>query len=571
MKRNYINAIVACSFAVSFVACTDTWNEHYQANPALNGNETLWELISSDSELEDFATLLRATGYDELLSMNRSYTVWAPVDLSTELDISTLKDASEELLAEYRKEIVENHIADYSHVAGGIRDKENDKDYERVKVLNHKSYDFEGTVRTGYAFANNKLQAANIVASNGVLHKLDKCAPFASNIWERLAKEPSVSELYKFLYKDFVKELDLNNSVLGPIVDGKQTYLDSVYKETCRWFNEMGQINNEDSTYTMYALTNTAWEDMYSQIRACYNYPAVSAKDDGSGVKLLQEVADSAVREKLCEYLLFSNTVNKKFYQGRKDSLISTRRKMFVGDEARALMDGCEKSLTLSNGTLNIINQVNYNPFTCWLDTIRVQGESLLNGVSDREEGAKYVKSTAKSQEIDREHLLYNQISNNRIGVFTPTDYSSSTEQPNFRFYVDGVLSATPYKISIVLLPPDLVNPEDSLFVKPNKFNARLAYQQNDGSVAYKNLVKDKISDPTKVDTIVLADRHVFDFCEVDYKRLTGNDPKACVIIETSIKFGSGRNDDNNPKKDKSTWKYDNSYRIDQVILEPLE
>ena len=570
MKKNYINAIVACSFAVSLVACTDTWNEHYQADPALNGNETLWELISSDSDLEDFATLLRATGYDEILSMNRSYTVWAPIDLSSELDISTLKDASEELLAEYSREIVENHIADHSHVAGGIRDKENDEDYERVKVLNHKSYDFEGTVKTGYAFANNKLQAANKIASNGVLHKLDKCAPFESNIWERLAKEPSVSELYKFLYKDFVKELDLNNSVLGPIVDGKQTYLDSVYKETCRWFNEMGQINNEDSTYTMYALTNEAWEDMYDQMRVCYNYPAVSAKDDGSGVKSLQQVADSAVREKLCEYLLFSNTVNKKFYQGRKDSLISTRGKMFVGNKADSLMYGCEKSITLSNGTLNIISTVNYDPFTCWLDTIRVQGESLVNGVYDRQEGAKYVKATAQSKEINRGDTLYNLVSNNRIGVFTPTDYSSSTEQPSLRFYADNVLSV-PYRISIVLLPPNLVNPEDSTFIKPNKFNARLAYQQRDGSVAYKNLGQNIVSNPTKVDTIVLADRYEFEYCETDYKRLTGYDPKTCLIIETSIKFGSGRNDDNNPKKDKSTWKYDNSYRVDQVIFEPVK
>ena len=570
MKRNYINAIVACSFALSLVACADTWNEHYQADPELNGSENLWELISSDSELEDFATLLRATGYDTLLAMNRSYTVWAPMDLSSALDISTLSEASEDLLSVYRKEIVENHIADYSHVAGGIRSKENRADYERVKVLNHKSYDFEGTVGTGYVFASKKLQSSNIVASNGVLHKLEKCAPFASNIWEQLANEPSVSELYQFLYKDFVKELDLDKSVRGPIVDGKQTYLDSVYKESCRWFNELGQINNEDSTYTMYALTNTAWEDMYRQIRGCYNYSAVYTKDEGSGKKLLQEVADSTVREKLCEYLLYSNTVNKKFFQGRKDSLISTRWKMFVGDEARALMDGCEESLTLSNGTLNIINQVNYNPFTCWLDTIRVQGESLLNGVSDRTEGDKYVKSTAKSKEIDREHLLYNQISNNRIGVFTPTDYTTSTEQPNFRFYVDGVLSA-PYRISIVLLPPDLVDPEDNSFVKPNKFNARLAYQQKDGSIAYKNLVKDQVSNSTKVDTIVLAERYVFEYSEADYKRLTGNDPKTCLIIETSIKFGSGRNDDNNPKKDKSTWKYDNSYRIDQVIFEPVE
>lgn len=145
MKKSYIKTILACSFVISLAACTDTWDEHYQPNPDLNGSDNLWQLISSDSDLADFAALLRATGYDSILTQNRNYTVWAPADISEAFDISSLADADESMLAIYRKEIVENHIADYSHVAGGVRDKNDKKKYKKVKVLNGKSYDFEGS------------------------------------------------------------------------------------------------------------------------------------------------------------------------------------------------------------------------------------------------------------------------------------------------------------------------------------------------------------------------------------------------------------------------------------------
>ena len=87
-------------------------------------------------------------------------------------------------------------------------------------MLNGKSYDFEGSVGSVYTFASQKLSSSNKAASNGVLHKMEKCVLFASNIWEQLAKEPAVSDLYKFLVKDYDTIFNENASVKGPIVDG---------------------------------------------------------------------------------------------------------------------------------------------------------------------------------------------------------------------------------------------------------------------------------------------------------------------------------------------------------------
>ena len=562
MKRKYINSILACSMVVSLAACTDAWEEHYQPNPALNGSENLWELISKDSDLDDFEALLRATGYDEVLQQERSYTVWAPVNLSDILDVKSLETASDSLLEVYRKEIVENHIANYSQVAGGIRDQEDKKNYKRVAMLNGKSYHFEGPVENAYSFAGQQLKDANTVATNGVLHKIDNGVLFAANIWEQMAKEESISVLYNFLNKDTKNEFNVNASVKGPIVDGKQTYLDSVFTVSNRWIDwgGIGRLNSEDSTYTVYALTNKAWDELYTKMRSYYNYPEVHSKEE-LGRKMLQEVADSLVREQMCENLVFSNTVNKKFFADQKDTLISTRYNMFVNKstanrEADSLHNGCLKELELSNGTLHLIDEVNFNPFTCWHDTIRVQGENLRDGESLPSGSASASESLyayTTFVPVDRDHALYGQISGGGVTVFQPK-YTDSSKQPEFHFYANNVLSAN-YRISIVMVPAHLLDPDEEKTTKKNVLRPHMEFVGSDGKTYIKNFEKQRYTytPGEKVDTIVLAENFKFDFCEADYKNLTGKEPVTRLVIQSE----SGRSNTT-------------VYRIDQVMFEPV-
>lgn len=552
MRRKSINAILACSLAVSLAACTDVWDEHYQSNPALNGNENLWELIASDPELDDFATLLQATGYDTLLTKNRSYTVWAPTDMSSVFDVASLSSASDSMLSVYRKEIVENHIADYSHVAGGIRDKEDKKNYQRVTVLNGKRYHFEGSVGRDYIFAGSRLGTPNILAKNGVLHKLDKGVLFAANIWEQLPKEESLDSLWKFLSKDYIREFNEAASVKGPIVDGQQTYLDSVFTESCRWFWQIGQINNEDSSYTMYALTNSAWTEMYNKVRPYFNYPPLNATEELGGMPL-SKVGDSIVKEIMCNNLVFSNTVNQKYFQGERDTLISTRYNMFVNKSddraADSLHFGCLKELELSNGTIHIIDQMNYKPTVWGHDTIHIEGESLYN--SSDIKGYENAYKTVIS--IDRDHPLYGRISGNQAAVYEP---NPATALPTLRFYFSGILSAH-YKVGIVLVPPYLL--DDSKFKqdsKKNKFNAVLKQRGGDkaDSEVGTTIASNKLSSTTEdIDTIWLSDSFKFNYCEA-HSSLTGLKSMTSLEISTAKLLA--------PTK---------TYGVDKVLLVPVE
>ena len=603
----YKKAILACGLAISLAACTDVWEEHYQPDTVLTGDKNLWELISDESDLSNFAALLSATRtttkeggirYDSLLMMSRSYTVWAPTNanMPKHIDYLSLNNAPSDSLEKYRKEIVENHIANYAHVAGGIRDREDRKNYKMVEMLNGKSYHFEGEPGVGYMFADGSLVAPNEVAKNGVLHKLDGRAIYLPNIWEKLGSLSSISSLYAFLEKDYKIEFNEAASIPGPIVGYQLTFLDSAFTESCRWFYEIGQLDREDSLYTMYALTNKAWDEMFEMTKSYFEFPAGKVTLPEKGSQTAAVARDSIAREMICRNLVFSNTINKKFFEGTKDSLFSNHysRQMFVGNEAHALKDGTIETYSLSNGTLHVVDQVNYNPFTCWHDTIRIEGESVSsNDVKDAGASGRY---------IDRDSLLYKYVSNGAIGIFKPT---GANKKPTLSLYLGDVLSAY-YKVSIVLLPPHIVDPSDTTFIKPNKFDARLWFpdgSSNSGSLAKKGWgtnpsVKEIrrsetnqlywdtafVSDPTKIDTIVLAECIKIPYCECQRQLFQSFDRTAKLEITTSIeysrKYGYGDalfdvdsveiKGEVLPEYTFVEWNFDNNYRIDQIILEPV-
>ncbi len=574
MKRKYINSFLACcAVAWAFSACTDVWDEHYQANKPVDGQEAtadmnLWELIDSDSDLDEFAELLVATGYDSLLRMNRSYTVWAPADGSGFIDLAALENATKEELAVYKTRIVENHIANFSHSASGIRDKEDKKNYEMVEMLNLKRYHFEGKEVGSYTFDGKELSKSNILAKNGVLHKVkDGYVDFVANIWEQLAEEQDISELWKFLSKDYRKIFDPQNSVAGSVVDGQVTWLDSVFKVECRWFNEIGRLNLEDSSYTMYALTNNAWKEMYEMAKPYFQYPEGMITLPNKGGFEREDAIDSVVYNLMCRNLVFSNTVNKMYFEGKSDTLRSTRFQIFEGDEAKNLTDpsknGLMKPISLSNGTLNIVDQVNYNPFTLWHDTLSVEGESLSEDDKRFENANK--ESIALHNHVDS--LLYDSISGHHVGVYTAQD----KVQPTLHFYVNNILSAY-YRVKIVLVPRKLLNPLDTLMTRPNKFKAYLCQ----GNLA-DPLVSDTTiyipAHPERIDTVTLAEAVYIPECEYDLKNMSGQTPDFNLRIVSAITLGTSAFSKNEGygKKTDANWKYDPDFRVDQVIFEPVE
>lgn len=548
-RKNIALKALTCGLAsLAFAACTDTWDSHYQPKPELNATETLWDLIEADPELTQFEEYAKATGYDEILKQNRFYTVWAPIDGSEYYTTHTLEGLTDSLREVYQFEFIENHIADYNHTASGNMSK------NLIKMLNGKYNRFEGTA-DNYTFKNVTVKASNISAKNGLLHKTTNNAVFTANVWEQLAKEPSISLLNEFLksYDEII--FDEVNSVEGPMVGGQVTYLDSVIIEDNAWFERIGELNREDSSYTMFAPTDRAWNEILEKAKTYFVYDEETEARDS--------MQDVMAKDFLCRHLVFSNTIQAS----PEDSMTSIcftsmggynsfEKEVFKGDELTRLKDNLVKTEELSNGTLHIVDSYNYRTF--WHDTLRVEGESLY-GAAEGVEPSEYLQSNKEYASISEDSVAkYKQTSNGMIGVYRP---STPTGNPKLTYTIKNVLSAK-YRIKVVFVPANFINYRDTVLM-PNKFNAQLYYRTEKGRKSKVLALGTNIeTNPYKVDTITLVPKSAeegvdyFEFPVNEFNLDANSETYTQLVIQGKV--GSRETD------------FDRVLRIDQVFLEPV-
>jgi len=254
---------------IGLSACSDfdDYNDGV-ADATPMANHTLWQNIQQNDELSDFAALVKKTGFDGELNASHAYTVWAPMNGT--FDASQYQNLDQQALL---RQFVKNHIADYSHQATGLFE-------ERVLMLNDKSYTFGGS--SVYTFGENKVERANQPSNNGLLHILNGVVPFHSNLYEyitdsllSLGKDIDSLRCYVKAYEK--TELNEEASVLGPIVNGMQTYVDSVMETSNSLWRDLGvSMNQEDSSYLAVLPSNTAWLKAYDKAKSYFNYCATT-------------------------------------------------------------------------------------------------------------------------------------------------------------------------------------------------------------------------------------------------------------------------------------------------------
>lgn len=380
---------MTAAVALGFQGCSD-WDDHYDvAENATGANATLWEQISSREDLSNFAQLLERVGYNQALSTNQSYTVWAPTNDAINLaDYANMSDST------LKAEVLNNHIArGYHRAIGSIE--------ERVHLLNKKVLDFKGN--GSYLIGENELDSANLLGKNGIMHILDNVIPFHPNFYDLFSRNENTSSVYEMFSKWQEREIDTDNSVIGPMKDGEITYLDTVYYEYNRMFNQLNaKLSTEDSSYTMIVPTNAAWEKAYKQVSGYYAYPkklqAFSLSNDEKNSNKFtytkgntDDVAADSLQDlyasmSILEPLIFSNTINPKLRNANiptnaTDSIKSTSRVVLnntlnlYGDEqwrvndAADLFVGATKQET-SNGIAWITDSVRVKPWNSWCPPI---------------------------------------------------------------------------------------------------------------------------------------------------------------------------------------------------------
>lgn len=467
-------------------ACSDTWNEHYQADGVGEGTSTLLQLVEQNPELSDFAKLLHATHlynnlhatpvtYAHLLDADQTLTVWAPVNGTFNAD-SLLQmcqtPQGDSIVAQH---FVANHIAHNLY-------NMNAQTAGKVKMLNSKTMPitptalFDAPVREGMQ---------NIPASNGLLNVVSHEASYTYNIYEGLTSLPEFAHLGNFLKGFEMNELDEDKSIVASIEDGQKVYSDSVMKQTNILFRTFDYINSEDSAFSMLVPPADMWQQVYEEARPYFNFGSVAKADSIQNywlnVSLMQDLIynQNAQRALSDSLKMTSFRIDEYPYHVYYNPLV-----------AGGVLDPANFSgrMTCSNGSLQVLRQWPFTKQQLYLRPITIQAEREANLRSSTDCTMDYRTAVADS------------VSGNGYMVITP---KTNTSNWTATFEVQNTLAGT-YDLCAVILPKTVYRTNSRDF-KQNKFTAVLNYVDETGKKRAETFKTELTNDSHKVDTVKIA------------------------------------------------------------------
>jgi len=569
MKTNINKYICGCLVGCGIVAVTacsdfDDYNEApYDAQET--GNLTLWENIQKNSQLSDFASLVKRTGFDSQLASTRAYTVWAPLNGSFNVaDYQALNDST--LLQQF----VKGHIAQYDHVASGQIEK-------RIHMLNGKSFTFSG--QGTYTFGSLPVSTVNLPGNNGVMHIINGAARFYPNLYEYILGNQKDTLLQRFFKQYELTELDTKNSVKGPVIGGIQTYIDSVLVTSNSLLRTVGaSLTNEDSTYTFLLPNDKAYQAMYDKVKPYFNfinttkvydvtkftdYKSTTTKQVTVNAEYL---SDSLTRRTIIRNLAFSNNdeYNKWITERGEftDTMRSTNHTKF--SNPKEILSYAVSKETMSNGTAHIVDSLAFYPWETYIPELEIS--PLFNAFVE-DSRTRFNFATRTSIFNDPEGYFFGpDVTELRYLWIYPT---GEYVLPQVFINLPNVMSAT-YKFYCVFMPAST-----SSDGRPNILNFKLNYcneKGNNATYAFSKKFLDSgkssdenpksqnkttafINDPVKADTVYLGQ---FTF-PVAYNGLGDYSPNLHISNPISV-FN---------KNDMATYTRD--LRIAAIIMKPVE
>ena len=456
--------------ALSLGACTDTWNEHYDDAPATAGtaNGSLWEAIAADDNLSNFRSVLEATGYDVKLKSSQVFTVFAPTnDQFSQADAQAViaqYNAEKGVVADDEngaiKEFIQNHIALFNHSVSSVSS-------DTVRMMNGKYMHLTGTGIEGHQFLGTGTDKPFGHYGNGVLYRLGEKITYFPNVFEYMNKDEDLSGVASFLYDSrfYYPEFQEEESMPGPIVDGRTTYLDSVFQQRNELFDQLNaRLSTEDSTYWMIVPNNAEWERLIAEYDTYFNYhdkvlPTQEERDSlhymmtRLGVLSGTAFSRTTLTDRMLagDSAMSTNAVHN--YNSRESFWGHSKYHYYQYNNASEIFAGTT-DVTCSNGLVKKSSAWPIDKKETFFQTRIIQAERG-NSVRDLgyyiDEKKDSVVSTMTSQEtVPANTPYYDIISNHRFLLVRPT---KDSENPSVTFNISDVLSNLPYDIYIVMAP----------------------------------------------------------------------------------------------------------------------
>ena len=547
MKKNQYYRMQAAAVLMAGLccaSCSDTWDDHYSEASEGVINTTLWQAISSNSDLSHFAKVAQACGYDVTLNGSQTYTVFAPTNenLTEEQADSMIALFNEDKAAGVKtaenrvvKQFLQNHIALYKKSVSSISS-------DSITMMNGKYQTMTQSEIGGENFLTK-----NVLYNNGILYTLGGQMKYDPNIFEYLAMDKDLDSVYNFIKSYGKYEFDASQSVAGGVVDGKTQYLDSVTVYTNTIINNLGYINREDSTYWMLAPTNSEWKRLVEEYTPYFNYDTkVDNRDSLQYANARMAIINGA---------FFSRTNNKD--AAIQDSVVSTSsltEEMFNYNPtdrryyhyykpfaSGGVFEGTT-SVDLSNGRVLKAADYRISKFETFLQEQKIEAENTYNV-----DTLNYAIDPMTSRTVLSNNPFYNKVSSNTFVEIAPDAIGA---QPSVTYYVPNILSNVAYDVYAVFVPAlayDTLATADQRL--PVKFRAQVGCQQN--GVTKWERATSFTTQPDVVDTVKIKSN--FKFKTASYG-LSQQQTK--VKIYTDV-----------PSRESS--KYQTTMRLDCIIVRP--
>jgi hypothetical protein len=494
----------------------------------MTGSKTLWQNISENNNLSKFAEIVEKVGFKSNLDAPTFYTLFAPQDGTYNADsvLQILESGLPEDTAIVLKEFVKQHIVEFNHPINGSVEE------TKLLSLNAKSHEFSQEHYGDGIFTSS----INIPASNGVMHIMNGKEGFYTNIYEYLDKVEGCN-----LFRDYVKQydeqyIDESNSILGPIVNGKQTYEYIEYKHRNAVINDIlyAQLENEDSSYTMLFPNDEAWQKSYDRIKGDFNYlekisyndlslsslssagasmKATDGKQDMTigSASYVDFLTDSLTQMMMVRNLAFSHgyPINDVLLNGdgtEIDSVFSTRRNKLVS--AKDIEDHTLETYRMSNGFVRVTDSIPFQPWQTFepvlasmnvgrvypttASTVDLYGtKEVFKRGGERDTLFKYVP------DYFYDRILGEKSGDSKYFSFVNSSCGQSVA-PELDFKLRNVLSTT-YHIYVVTMPNQILdNPEEGIIskLKPYYLSFYLNYTDATNTLKHVQLFLSENADP---------------------------------------------------------------------------
>ena len=573
--------LVSCGIAAALTACTDTWDEHYdaQASQAIEGS--LWQAIKQNPNLSNFASVVEACGYDKSLASSQVFTIFAPTN-----DAFSAEEAAQ-LIAAYKaekgkvndddnttiKEFLQNHMALYNHSVATTTNN------DTITLMN-------GKYARLYADAIDdcRFLTKNQLCQNGVMFVVDKRMKYFPNVFEYLRKDADLDSVASFLYSPLFYRLEFqaHQSVAGGIEDGRTIYLDSVFRQQNDLFDYDffgAELNEEDSTYWFVAPTNKEWRKMVDEYSNYFVYDATVDKRDS--------VAYTNTRMAIMAGMAFSLTRNPNFLAEQKpDSAVSTEAGSYLSRMSRygsivynpphyfqfgdnystsqapfgegGIFHNAEH-VVCSNGEVLKSDNWKVSPLQTF-HQFRIFGAANsgvlreVSKVKNTSTGEDEETVTPTIRRVQNDNEFYGMLFGNSFVEYVP---AKTTVNPAVTFNISSVLSNIGYDIYLVMAPA-LAADSNAVEAQriPTKMRCTLNYHNLDGTEAEPDRIQASIE--TKSDVVnylLLAEDYKFPVATFG---LQEEETQVSLTVETHVSSIEQRNN-----------KFTRTMRINSILLVP--